>query len=232
MSLEQPLKSLHAIIENGQLREYILELGEFENPNPRNMYTGWNRLVAFYEESTTSDNDKREIQKCLLDLVDEANSYSKTASLTLLRILGVPELEQIIGELIQSGEYHSLDLRNKKEVLVCISERQFDSHKQFLFDQLLDLGEVANLISWSDKALDPNHETANDKWRMQILASSYETGRQDVRKLVERQLGSVAYERTNPKMKFLLLTFSESNTMSYPVFCRLVFRLLKKETIR
>jgi len=219
MLREDPIVcELERVIAEDQLVAFILGQGEVSplTPYPEQDYNRWDQLERYYRMLDDDSKERQIIKETVLTLFDYPDGATKSASLTLSRLLCIKEIEAKISELIQQSKFDDLPLYVQTGLLLTATKLQLDRVVKFVVETMTQRGDLENFLLWSSTLPYVVYVDGYDLWRIEAIARYYETAGADVHRLVEQQLDPLAAQY--PKIREIFRAFLETRGSEYKNF--------------
>lgn len=218
---------LKKIIAEGRLVVFILGQDEFATltPYPEEVYNRWDQLERYYRMLDDDSRERQIIKESILALFDHPDGTTKSASLTLSRLLCIEEIEAKISELVQQRKFDDLPSNVQTELLLTATKLQLDRVIEFVVETMTQRGDLEDFLLWSFTPPYVIYVDGHDLWRIGVIARYYETAGADVRKLVEQQLTPLAAKY--PKIREIFRMFLETHSAEYESFLTVIVESLE-----
>lgn len=166
---------IQRIVEEKKLVAFILGEEEYSTIlQLQDDYTRWKLLEEYYRSLAPFSNQKTEIIETVIGLFFKPAAKEKFASLELTRLLQIKEIEPVIYQNVQTGEFKSLPSNIQEELLYISTKLQLTSVKLFVVEMLRQGKKLDDFLLWNSTPLYAMNIIGKESlWCMSVLEEYY-----------------------------------------------------------
>lgn len=179
------------ILLNGALRDFVLGQGEYQAARPEEDAGRWRELKGYFNSSTTPATTKALIKQEIFSLSREKDIMSQRVALILSRSLNLGDIIEHLIYLLQKQEIDNLRPPLQNDVWVTIAHFESKELEEKLIRYIIKTKKIKVFLLTSQSPLDETVASADDLWRVGLLARFYEGSEPTIQNDIGRQLQNV-----------------------------------------